>query len=589
MSANDPIVSFAADPDDSVGPHPCCVRFEPGNGVAIVAERVVCLVLDGPESDLVQALRSRLVGAVGADVALDAMVRAGGLDLPPFGLVALEDDRARVVVRGRIRVRVRPVEFDDSDTEIGGELVSTWVEHVVDNFRSITLTSDGSFVDELPIYEVGAGVVPAGTVAVVLGREPLDGFVPAKPQAPDAEPLEEVERSADVLEQVVASDAEEPPMTDSDMAEGDMVASELLLQGTNDLTELEDPDEGQEVDVGPKPSRSVELPLPLLPPSPGSVDDDAHVVIDEPVDDDAHVVIDEPVDHGATLVGPFDFGDSPDGELVASPLDPAASPVEPVGSPGPFDQAPSDPEGFGTVSAAPADDYDHLFGATQFRTVEQAAIRADEDEPGSEGGHVAEVPSGDSATDLPGGDLIDGLDADHDGHTVSMASLRAQLQGSVPPSGSSPTVHAVHCPSGHLNPTHAGTCRVCGDPIDDQEHVSVPRPVLGTLRFTDGRVVSVTRPLVIGRSPAAEGQISGEPPELIVVASPLKEVSSTHLEVRLEGWQVLLVDRQSTNGTVITAPDRDPQRLRPGDAVPISPGTKVSLADELEFVFEASQ
>lgn len=582
MSANDHIASFAADPDDSVGPRPCCVRFEPGNGVAIVAERVVCLVLDDPESDLVQALRSRLVGAVGADVALDAMVRAGGLDLPPFGLVALEGDRARVVVRARIRVLVRPIEFDDSDTEFGGELVSTWVEHVVDSARSITLTADISFVDELPIYEVGAGVVPAGTVAVVLGRGPVEGFVPAMTTAPDAEPSEEwpsgeVERTPDLPESVVATDASESPVTDSDAAEGDVVDSEPLVHDSNDPTEFRDPERDQEVDVVPKPSLSVEPLLHPLPPLPGSVDDDAHVVVPEPVD------------HGATLVGPFDFGDSPDDELVASPPDPAASPVEPVGSPGPFDQAQLDPEGFGPVSAAPADDYDHLFGATQFRTVEQAAIRADEDEPGAEGGHVAEVPSGDAATDLPGGDLIGGLDADHDGHTVSMASLRAQLQRSVPPPGSSPTVHAVHCPSGHLNPTHAGTCRVCGGSIEDQEHMSVPRPVLGTFRFTDGRVVSVTRPLVIGRSPAAEGQISGEPPELIVVASPLKEVSSTHLEVRLEGWQVLLVDRQSTNGTVITAPDRDPQRLRPGDAVPISPGTKVSLADELEFVFEASQ
>ncbi len=82
--------------------------------------------------------------------------------------------------------------------------------------------------------------------------------------------------------------------------------------------------------------------------------------------------------------------------------------------------------------------------------------------------------------------------------------------------------------------------------------------------------------------------LTGEAPELVKVPSPLKEVSSSHLEVRLEGWQVLVVDRQSTNGTVVTAPGRDPQRLRPGEPVPITPGTTVNLADEAEFVFEAS-
>jgi pSer/pThr/pTyr-binding forkhead associated (FHA) protein len=73
---------------------------------------------------------------------------------------------------------------------------------------------------------------------------------------------------------------------------------------------------------------------------------------------------------------------------------------------------------------------------------------------------------------------------------------------------------------------------------------------------------------------------------LISVASPDQDISRSHLEVRLDGWHVLIVDLHSTNGTVVTAPGQAPERLRGGEEVPIAPGTLVSLADDLTFVYE---
>ena len=131
------------------------VRFHPGDGVAVVGDRVVVLVLDAPTSALVQGLRSRLVGPVGADVALDAMVRAGGLDLPPFGLVAFEGSRARVVVRGSVRALV---EASDDQFEVGGELVSTWVERVADGVQSVELTIAGAADRSGSGFEVDGGI-----------------------------------------------------------------------------------------------------------------------------------------------------------------------------------------------------------------------------------------------------------------------------------------------------------------------------------------------------------------------------------------------------------------------------------------------
>lgn len=162
------------------------------------------------------------------------------------------------------------------------------------------------------------------------------------------------------------------------------------------------------------------------------------------------------------------------------------------------------------------------------------------------------------------------------------------MQQSAPVQAQAPTVHAVRCPSGHLNAPHATSCRSCGAPVADQEPVTVPRPVLGTLRFADGREVQLNGPLILGRNPRLEGQSADEAPQLVTLASPLKEMSSTHLEVRVEGWQVLLVDCRSTNGTVVQLPGREAQKLRPAEPFPIIPGTTVNLADEAEFVYEAS-
>jgi pSer/pThr/pTyr-binding forkhead associated (FHA) protein len=65
-------------------------------------------------------------------------------------------------------------------------------------------------------------------------------------------------------------------------------------------------------------------------------------------------------------------------------------------------------------------------------------------------------------------------------------------------------------------------------------------------------------------------------------------ISRTHLKVTLDGWHVLVTDLKSTNGTLVTLPGRDPQQLRPGEPVPIQPGTVVTLADGIDFRYEVT-
>jgi hypothetical protein len=150
------------------------------------------------------------------------------------------------------------------------------------------------------------------------------------------------------------------------------------------------------------------------------------------------------------------------------------------------------------------------------------------------------------------------------------------------------SVHGVRCPSGHPNPPAATMCRICGIGLGDADPVSMPRPLLGRLLFSNGTEVQLDRPAIVGRLPKAERVSARELPQLVTVPSPDKDISRNHLEVRIDGWHVLVVDLGSTNGTVVTMPGQPPERLRAGEEQPIVPGTVVTIADEITFVYEVS-
>lgn len=171
--------------------------------------------------------------------------------------------------------------------------------------------------------------------------------------------------------------------------------------------------------------------------------------------------------------------------------------------------------------------------------------------------------------------------------TVSRAYAR-ELRGG-PSLGTAvaggPPVHGVRCVNGHPNPPAATHCRLCDGMVAETEPVTMPRPVLGALAFSNGMRVALDRSAVIGRSPRTERVSVNEIPQLVVVPSPESDISRSHLEVRLEGWHVIVIDLGSTNGTVVTLPGQAPERIRPHEECPIVPGTTVSLADELSFTY----
>jgi hypothetical protein len=148
-----------------------------------------------------------------------------------------------------------------------------------------------------------------------------------------------------------------------------------------------------------------------------------------------------------------------------------------------------------------------------------------------------------------------------------------------------PLVPALICPRGHANPPGEPRCRVCGRTLKDAPTRTVPRPSLGVLKVSSGARVPLDRGVVFGRNPqAVPGQFPA--PNLVRILDPDKDVSGQHVEVRLNGWQVEVVDLGSTNGTQVVPPHGRAIALEPRVAVVIVPGTKVVLANAFDFVYE---
>lgn len=150
------------------------------------------------------------------------------------------------------------------------------------------------------------------------------------------------------------------------------------------------------------------------------------------------------------------------------------------------------------------------------------------------------------------------------------------------------TVVAARCPDGHLSPAYAGACRVCGQPLPQQQPMEIPRPPLGVLKLSNGDVVTLDRGCVLGRNPRVPTPAAGERPNLVKLLDPDKDISGQHLEVQLEYWHVAVKDLGSTNGTQVVLPGENPVTLRPNDPMMIEPGTKVILAGVFSFTFEVT-
>lgn len=154
------------------------------------------------------------------------------------------------------------------------------------------------------------------------------------------------------------------------------------------------------------------------------------------------------------------------------------------------------------------------------------------------------------------------------------AQLVEQISDAAEPRSS--LVDAKQCSNGHANPPAVATCAMCGELLAPgmSTVVHVPRPRLGALRLDDGTAVPLDQELLIGRNPSRDSSSARSSLQRVRIVGD--KVSRSHLEVRFQGWDVLVADCGSTNGTFIVAhpggqvvaleSDR-PQMVEPGAIV----------------------
>jgi hypothetical protein len=314
-------------------------------------------------------------------------------------------------------------------------------------------------------------------------------------------------------------------------------------------------------------------------------------------------------------------------EATIIALDDELEPIAPSPSPPLVDAAerPVVAEEPALPTGADEFDFQHLIEHTVFRSIADAEVRSNEDddslgtsaspstaplspvppppgeipqrrEPGASSAQSAatklidsvpsEVPSSPASgsRESPGvpTPAAPQVDIDDNDHTVARPSAIATSHAPL----SGPTVQAVRCSSGHPNPPLAEHCRVCRGPIIDRKVLAVGRPSLGCLRFGNGRVIILDRPYLLGRKPTAAGLVNNEVPGIAALDDPEQELSRTHAEIRLEDWQVLVVDRDSLNHTFVQLPGQEQRRLYPNDPVPIVPGTRIDLGGSVSCTYE---
>ncbi|MGC5167651.1 FHA domain-containing protein [Luteimicrobium sp. DT211] len=590
-------------------------RYVPGAGSVVVRGDVLVALPYAP-AERSAAVWDALDGAAGVMDALQVLSStfdAGLAALPPFAVVVLTSGgRAHVLVRGDVEVRV---DGRDGPTDLHGRDVSTWTERAVEGVDGVsvrlgatgqTQVDESSAPTTLPLVGgvVRAKAVSWGSPAWAAGR------------APSAEAGTMADR-ADPAEHAAPAAADEVPAAPA--AAGGLVTAVPGLTAGASVRALAVDAAAALAGTTEAPSELTLAPMETIAPGAG--------------------------DEGSA--------DAPTADDPAVPSEPSPGPDA-----GPSDDDPASPQDESPTPPAPAaDEYESLWETTIHRSVEEAAVRAEEadDDAEASGGSPALVsgvprdftpapsaPDTDvsapaapapapAASDEPAASSApDGPDGfDHDGHTVmgsSVADLRAvaaaaaaQLaaSGDLPAFGAGPVAPsdppanapaaapaadqpvagpplvARLCASGHPNPPSREHCASCGAALSGQTQ-TVARPPLGRVRVAGGevpgQVFPLDRPLVVGRRPrspkGAGGGGDAALHRIVTVPSPQQDISRSHVEVRLEGWNVLAVDLNTTNGTTLLRPGQSPLRLHPGDPQLVVSGDVVDLGDGITLAFE---
>ncbi len=559
-------------------------NYTAGSWVGILRSRTAVFLDPATPPALIESIWDLLADAPEAHEVLHAVTSSFGVSLaqiPSFGIVDFRG-ALRVFLRGDLDLTVQ---LPGGPVELNGRDVTTWAERRLDlpEWYRLTAVDDSRPGAVLPLTEgvvmlqsltVAVSAAAAGPVAPVVPHAVVP--VPAAGGQPASEPVPEPVNGQD-------------PATEHEVSAETVMG--LLDEDPQDAGELPEPGPATEADSAPDTwhaSAAHQVPAHELT---GSYDhlwektvirriEDA-AVRDDPEDDEAD---DEPE------AGEPGTDERPDAALPDAPVRNPAPPAPDLAGAPPVLETPVPPVPENPVPpATPAPGAGGgLIDSVPWRTGGSNAPVSPQFNPAN-----VPVPAREPAADPAVESALEtaGFDGDHDGHTI-MKSDFAGLGAHPAPgpeatadAGTGPLVLALVCGHGHANPPTRAQCAACGSPLPS-DAVQVARPRLGRMRVSSGELVDLDQSLVIGRQPSVSRVQGGVMPRLVQVSSPSGDISRSHVEVRLEGWHVMLCDLKATNGTVLVREGQQPRRLAQNEMAILLDGDIAELGDDISLRFE---
>lgn len=144
-----------------------------------------------------------------------------------------------------------------------------------------------------------------------------------------------------------------------------------------------------------------------------------------------------------------------------------------------------------------------------------------------------------------------------------------------------PQVDGILCARQHFNNPNARFCRTCGLAMHHGSIVAVRRrrPTLGQLVFDTGETFQIGSDVVVGRQPDDHSLVASGDARSMLPAGDVSGLSRTHAALRIRGWDVLLEDLGSLNGTFIWERESGQwRRLPPMSQQPINVGDTLAFA-----------
>ncbi|AMM32228.1 FHA domain containing protein [Sinomonas atrocyanea] len=618
-------------------------EYRPGSGWTLLARGELTVLVPAAQSD---EFLGRLWDALGADGAdlyalLDVFASAFGLARMPAFALAEHGDRLRLLVRGAVRATVTTASGDEA---LSGSEVGTWLERAFEAWDAVEVSGApaGAVAGEEPrgALPLLGGVVAADTLLVAADR--------GMPAA-EADDAASAARAVSSPAAVVPPDAVAPvtaPVTaavpaaaseETLLPESTVGGSTLAGPATDDPAQAHEApaDEAQPDEAAAGPAPVVAEEASEATTSTSDYDhlwgttvlrsvEDAAVRTDGEEDEEPSALEPSALEPSAPEPSAPEPSapepgaqESSAGESSATEPDASAPDARELGARGPEADAAgghalSDTgNGRGPAAWSPPS---LLIDAVPWAKPQQAPpAHASAHEPGEQHQprprpraqsemHYPDAPRDGAGpgTGPQGRSITSELYGDHDGETVMRSELDPASLGAEPDQGPAASgapgaareaaaallVLGRRCPQGHASPPSYPQCAVCGEHLDG-ETVQVPRPALGRVVFSTGEVIDLVQPLVVGRQPSVSRVPSGGMPRLVSVTSPSGDISRNHLEVRLEGWHVMVRDLKATNGTVLARAGQAPRRLAQGEMTIVLDGDVADLGDGVSLRFEA--